>query len=271
MAANIKPVRRKRSRASGTQLPTDKVMGASAPITSPATGSDGTSDFRYERAELGLRPYSRPRPFGASPALILKAAEVQHSPTSLQLDYALYDFFSPDFGDQCVCESEDAVCLDETRLRPIFRGHPSAVTNLQSQVKTQCFVERSQKVRRQRSDLCTDALNGDGTDLLGLSLGVEPKSSLACGQHDLERIHPFCPRSHRHYGQDSPSEPLGGAVSSVVTDDHCRAPLIVLRAPSEVEVDQSNLATAHQARPSLMVASQSLPSSSSAHSCQASS
>ena len=95
-------------------------------------------------------------------------------------------------------------------------------------MKAQGLVERRQKVRRQRSDLFSDTLNGDGTDLLGLSFGVEPKSSLESGQHDLKGMYPFCSRAHWHHGERSPSEPLGGAIRSVVTDDHRRTPLVGL-------------------------------------------
>lgn len=99
---------------------------------------------------------------------------------------------------------------------------------LQAKVEAQGLIEGGKQVGWQRPDLSTDALDGDRTNLLGLSFGVEPEAGLSCGQHDLKRIDAFRPRRHRHHSEDSPSEALGGTVRSIVADDYCRAPLVCL-------------------------------------------
>ena len=88
---------------------------------------------------------------------------------------------------------------------------------------------------------------------------------------NLERVHVGGVRRDRNHGDDSSSEPLRREVGAVVADDHGGSTFVGLGSPDGIEIDEADLASAHQVSPSDAVGSQTSPSPVCAHSVHASS
>ena len=116
---------------------------------------------------------------------------------------------------------------------------------LKAQMNAQCLVELGHEAGGQLADTFANTLNGNGSDLLGLGFGVVPQAGEVSRQQDLERVDPLSAGGNRHDG-DYPAAKAGrGAVSSVVTNDHCRASLAGFLAAGRVESDSNDFPTTH--------------------------
>jgi hypothetical protein len=112
-------------------------------------------------------------------------------------------------------------------------------------VKSQRFVERTEKVWRELADLDTDALNCDRTHLLGLCLGIVRQAGHLGSKENLERVDPIQVRGHRNDRQHSSAETLCRPVCTVIADNDRWTTLVHFASPGRVEVNESHLASAH--------------------------
>ena len=114
------------------------------------------------------------------------------------------------------------------------------------EMDSKCLVELSSEFESERTDHFADPLHSDGTNLLGLCFGVEIEAGLVCGQQHLERIDAIGVGRDRHNRDHALAEASCGCVRSVIAHHDCRASAFCFAADDRVEVDESDLASAHQ-------------------------
>jgi len=111
-------------------------------------------------------------------------------------------------------------------------------------MNAECLVELLHDVERNVSDQVADSLDGNGSDLFGLGLGVDGEPGLVGGEQRLERVDVIGVRSDRNYGDHAAPESLSRGVRAIVADDHGRARacgLVALRRRPGLSTPRSEL------------------------------
>jgi hypothetical protein len=133
------------------------------------------------------------------------------------------------------------------------------------------LVNQCDQLGRKHSDPSSNALERNRSNLFGLSLRIPLESADLGRQKHLERIYAISVRRHGYNGHDPAAEAFRSRIRPVITHDHCRTPLIRLRTPGRIQVDNANFPPSHAyGSPSPTVDSQSA-SSPPAHSSHATS
>jgi hypothetical protein len=136
-------------------------------------------------------------------------------------------------------------------------------------MEPQCLVERGEQIWWYDTDATGYALDRDGSDLFSLRFGIAIQPCLFRLEQHLEGMHTPRVRGHLNNCDHPATKALGGAVRSLVADDHGRPTLVRLGAAHEIH--QPYLCATHQAKPSPLVVSHSSASPSLDQLSQASS
>lgn len=115
-------------------------------------------------------------------------------------------------------------------------------------MKTQRFIERSDVIASESSEVRTDSLDGDRSDLFGLRLGVTIQTGARGIEQDLERIDTLHVGGDRNNGDHASPHPLRCGVRSIIAHDDRWSPLVGLRPSDRIEIDEPDLAAAHLAQ-----------------------
>lgn len=117
-------------------------------------------------------------------------------------------------------------------------------------MEPQRLVDLGHDGGRHPAESGSESLDGDRTDLLSLSLGVDAKAGSARRHEDLKREDPRGAAGKWDHGDDSSSQALDGGVGAIVADHDGGPPFGGLAAPYGIEIHQANLSAVHQDRPS---------------------
>lgn len=138
-------------------------------------------------------------------------------------------------------------------------------------MQPQCLVQLAHELWRHPAYLVTDSFERDRADLFCLRLRVLPQASVCRRKENLKRIDLPRVRGNRDHGEHTPPKARSGGISTVIADDDGETPLVRFGAASRLEVNQPDVAPAHQEpSPSPEAESHSSASPLSSHSCHAS-
>lgn len=112
-------------------------------------------------------------------------------------------------------------------------------------MKTQSFIERSDVLASESSEVRTDSLNGDRPDLFGLRLRVTVQTGARAIEQDLERMDTLHVGGDRNDGDHASPHPLRCRVRSIIAHDDRRSSLVGLRPSDRIEIDEPDLAATH--------------------------
>lgn len=135
---------------------------------------------------------------------------------------------------------------------------------LEVKVKAECVFELVHGVEWNVADYGTDTFDCDGAHLFGLRLGVDVEAGLVSGKQGLERVDVVDVGRDGDDRHHALPESLRCGVGSVIADDDAWSCAGSFAPHNRVEVDESDLAAAHQA--SMVAVSQAPLSGSSDHS-----
>lgn len=134
-------------------------------------------------------------------------------------------------------------------------------------MKAERVVELVHDMEWNVADQGPDTFDCDGADLFGLCLGVDVEAGLGSGKQGLERVDVVDVGRDGDDRHHALPESLRCRVGSVIADDDAWARAGSFAPHNRVEVDESDLAAAHQA--STVAVSQASVSGSSDHSANA--
>lgn len=115
-------------------------------------------------------------------------------------------------------------------------------------MKTQRFIERSDVIVSESSEVRPDALDGDGSDLFSLRLGVTVQPGARSMEQYLERKDTLHVGGDGNDGDHAAAHPLRCRVRSIIAHDDGWSPLVGLRPSDRIEIDEPDLAAAHLAQ-----------------------
>ena len=141
------------------------------------------------------------------------------------------------------------------------------VSSSEIEVEAERVVELIHEKEWDGADQGSNAFDCHGADLFGLRFGVGLEPGLVGGKQRLERVDVVDVGRDGDDRQDALPEPLRSRVGSVVADDDTRARASRFAPDDGIEVDEADLAAAHQA--SAVAVSQASLSGSSDHSANA--
>ena len=112
-------------------------------------------------------------------------------------------------------------------------------------MEAKCLIEFSHQFLRELSNRESQSLDGNGPDLLCLSLRIVFQPRQARGKQHLKWVDARDVRGHRHDGNHPLASSFGGNVGSVVAYDDSWSSLVCLSALRRIKVDNVDLASAH--------------------------
>jgi len=157
-----------------------------------------------------------------------------------------------------------------TWKRDLQREGFENVRRLERQVQAESLVDLEHERNRHRAKPFSDTFNGHRPHLFGVRFGVLAQPARLRRQENLKRVHPCDVRGHGHHCDHPASESSSGGVGPVVGDDDCWSRTCGFSSQCPAKLDQADLASDHQDRPSPTAESQTSESPESAHSLQAS-